>query len=290
MLRRGKVRCARSVAIGVGLLFGAAGMSWAEENIGGAKVVINNVQGNLPTGADVAVVQGDNVFLNEAVHSGEDSKARLLLKDNTDVSIGPGSTVKLDEFVYSGPKSAGTIGLNMTKGTLRFVTGDASKRAYTIWTPTAAIGVRGTILRVKITEIEDPQTNVVSYKTSIINEEGKAIVCHRAAGDYSTVEQIRQRRCPAALPTHKGAAGTTYGGCGCQELLVPGQEATVTNNQIAITEAPVDAITEPIIGETVGLAGIPLAAVAVVGLAAVAGVVGVVESNNSSGSNGNMSP
>jgi hypothetical protein len=279
MLCRGKVRC--SVVIAAGLLLGATAMSSAEEDIGGAKVVINNVQGNLPTGADVAVLQGDNVFLNEAVHSGPDSKARLLLKDNTDVSIGPGSTVKLDEFVYSGPKSAGTIGLNMTKGTLRFVTGDASKRAYTIWTPTAAIGVRGTILRVKITESEDPQTKVVYYKTSIINEEGKAIVCHRAAGDYSTVEQIRQRRCPAALPTHKGAAGTTYGGCGCQELLVPGQEATVTNNQIAITEAPVDAITEPIIGETVGLAGIPLAAV--VGLAAVAGVVGVVESNNNNG-------
>ncbi len=46
------------------------------------------------------------------------------------MTIGPGSTVKLDDFVYSGPKNAGTIGLNMTKGTLRFVTGDASKRLH----------------------------------------------------------------------------------------------------------------------------------------------------------------
>ena len=38
--------------------------------------------------------------------------------------------MKLDDFVYSGPKNAGTIGLNMTKGTLRFVTGDASKRLH----------------------------------------------------------------------------------------------------------------------------------------------------------------
>ena len=89
------------------------------------------------------------------------------------MTIGPGSTVKLDDFVYSGPKSAGTIGLNMTKGTLRFVTGDASKRAYTIWTPTAAIGVRGTILRIKVTDRE----------TTVINEEGRAIVCHRARDD-----------------------------------------------------------------------------------------------------------
>jgi hypothetical protein len=253
----------------------------AEEDIGGAKVVINSVQGNLPTGADVPVVQGDSVFLNEAVHSGPDSKAKLLLKDNSDVSIGPGSTVKLDDFVYSGPKSTGTIGLNITKGTLRFVTGDASKRSYTIWTPTAAIGVRGTIIRVRAS----------ADQTQVYLESGQSIVCHRAPNDYSTVEEIRKRRCPAGLPTKKGAAGTTYGGCGCQELLLPGQEATVTQSQIAITEAPVDAINEPIIGETVGFAGIPLAAVAVVGAAAVAGVVAAVESSNNNGSQSTqMSP
>ena len=77
-----------------------------------------------------------------------------MLNDNSNVTVGPGSTIKLDDFVYSGPKQPGTIALNMTKGTLRFITGDANKRAYTIWTPTAAIGVRGTILRIKVTPTE----------------------------------------------------------------------------------------------------------------------------------------
>jgi hypothetical protein len=245
--------------IAVGLFFGASELAWAQQDIGGAKVVINNVQGDLPTGNNVPVVQGDNVFLNEAVHSGPDSKANLLLKDNSDVTIGPGSTVKLDDFVYSGPKSAGTIGLNMTKGTLRFVTGDASKRAYTIWTPTAAIGVRGTTLRIKVTDTG----------TTVINEEGKAIVCHRGKNEYATVEELRKRRCDK-----KEAANRDRRGCGCEELLVPGQQATVSPNQIAITEAPLGAISEPIIGAGIGGAGIGFASAPLIIGAGVAAAIG----------------
>jgi FecR protein len=259
MLRRGNDRCAAPLVIAVGLFFGASELAWAQENIGGAKVVINNVQGDLPTGNNVPVVQGDNVFLNEAVHSGPDSKANLLLKDNSDVTIGPGSTVKLDDFVYSGPKSAGTIGLNMTKGTLRFVTGDASKRAYTIWTPTAAIGVRGTTLRIKVTDTG----------TTVINEEGKAIVCHRGKNEYATVEELRKRRCDK-----KEAANRDRRGCGCEELLVPGQQATVSPNQIAITEAPLGAISEPIIGAGIGGAGIGFASAPLIIGAGVAAAIG----------------
>ena len=259
MLRRGNDRCAVPLVIAVGLFFGASELAWAQQDIGGAKVVINNVQGDLPTGNNVPVVQGDNVFLNEAVHSGPDSKANLLLKDNSDVTIGPGSTVKLDDFVYSGPKSAGTIGLNMTKGTLRFVTGDANKRAYTIWTPTAAIGVRGTTLRIKVTDTG----------TTVINEEGKAIVCHRGKNEYATVEELRKRRCDK-----KEAANRDRRGCGCEELLVPGQQATVSPNQIAITEAPLGAISEPIIGAGIGGAGIGFASAPLIIGAGVAAAIG----------------
>ena len=60
-------------------------------------------KGALPTGSQVPVAQGDNVFLNEAVQSGADSKARLLLEDNTNVSIGPGSTAQAGQFCVLRP-------------------------------------------------------------------------------------------------------------------------------------------------------------------------------------------
>jgi FecR protein len=252
----------RIVIAGI-LLFGGIGFAWSDEKIGGAEIVINNVQGALSTGSQVPVAQGDSVFLNEAVQSGADSKARLLLEDNTNVSIGPGSTVKLDNFVYSGPKRPGTIALNLGKGTLRFVTGDASKRAYTIYTPTAAIGVRGTILRIESTPTE----------TRVINEEGTAIVCHRKKNDYASVEELRKRRC-SKEQQKKGL-------CGCEELLVPNQEATISQSQMTVTEAPVGAISDPII--TTGLAGgfsAPVAAAAVVGAAVAAGTIAGVSTSS----------
>ena len=249
------------------LLFGGMELAWSDEKIGGAEIVINNVQGALPTGSQVPVAQGDSVFLNEAVQSGADSKARLLLEDNTNVSIGPGSTLKLDSFVYSGPKKPGTIALNIGKGTLRFVTGDASKRAYTIYTPTAAIGVRGTILRIEVSPTE----------TKVINEEGTAIVCHRQRNEYASVEELRKRRC-SKEQQKKGL-------CGCEELLVPNQQATVSQSTIGVTEAPVGAISEPIIGE--GLAGgffaPPVGAVALVGGVLAATAIGGATSGNGGG-------
>ena len=136
------------------LLFGGAEVSWSQEKIGGAETVINSVQGNIPTGKQAAVVQGDSVFVNETLSTGADGKANLVLNDNSNVTVGPGSTIKLDDFVYSGAKQPGTVSFSITKGTLRFTTGDASKRAYTIWTPTAAIGARGRSLRIEATPSE----------------------------------------------------------------------------------------------------------------------------------------
>jgi hypothetical protein len=248
------------------LLFGGVELAWSQEQIGGAHTVINHVEGNLATGNQVPVVQGDNVFLNEAVRSGEDSKANLVLNDNSNVTVGPGSTIKLDDFVYSGPKHAGTIALNMTKGTLRFITGDANKRAYTIWTPTAAIGVRGTILRIQVTPTE----------TKVINEEGVAIVCHRTKNEYASVEELRKRRC-SKEQREKGL-------CGCQELLVPNQEATISQSEIAVTEAPVNAISDPIIAEGFALGGAPLVGAGVIGAGIIAAGVAVGVSSTSSSS------
>jgi FecR protein len=254
---RSKLRISPIVVASI-LLFGGIEFAWSQEQIGGAHTVINHVEGNLATGNQVPVVQGDNVFLNEAVRSGADSKANLVLNDNSNVTVGPTSTIRLDDFVYSGPKQPGTIALNMTKGTLRFITGDANKRAYTIWTPTAAIGVRGTILRIQVTPTE----------TKVINEEGTAIACVRKQNEYVSAEELRKRHC-SKEQRKKGL-------CGCEELLVPNQEVTISQSQIAVTEAPVGAISEPIIAE--GLAGgfiaAPLGAAALVGAAVAAVTIG----------------
>ena len=132
----------QSILVSVVMLFGGGQVAWAAERIGGAEIIINIVQGDLGSGSITPVAQGDAVYQDEGVRTRVDSKARFVLLDQTNVTIGPSSTIKLDRFVYDGSKQRGKIVLNLAKGTCRLIVGDADKRAYTIVTPTAAIGIR----------------------------------------------------------------------------------------------------------------------------------------------------
>ena len=256
------------------LLLGAGGPSWSQEKIGGAQTVVNNVDGSLPTGNRMPVAQGDNVFLNEAVRSGADSRAKLVLNDSTNLTVGPDSTVKLDDFVYSGPKAPGTIALNMTKGTLRFITGDANKRAYTIWTPTAAIGVRGTNLLIQASDTE----------TKVVNEEGTAIVCVRKKNEYVTVNVLR-KRCKGREEEQANITDGRKRSCPCTALLLPNQLATVTQDGIGVLAAPVDAIADPFPEGFAWGGATPFVAAGVLGAGLAAGIaVAESSSHSSSGS------
>ena len=253
------------------LLLGAGEPSWSQEKIGGAQAVVNNVDGSLPTGNQVPVVQGDNVFLNEAVRSGPESRAKLVLNDSTNLTVGPDSTVKLDDFVYSGPKTSGTIALNMTKGTLRFITGDANKRAYTIWTPTAAIGVRGTNLLIQASDTE----------TKVVNEEGTAIVCVRKRNEYVTVNELR-KRCKGREEEQGNITERRKRSCPCTALLLPNQLATVTQDGIGVVAAPVDAIADPFPEGFAGGGFTPFVAAGLVGAGLAAGIGAAEASSHSS--------
>ena len=148
----------------------APAQAQAEESIGGAKTVVNLVTGDLPTGDKINLFQGDDVFKDEGVRTDADSSARLILRDNTNLLLGPSSSIKLDRFVYSGPSQPGAIAVNLVKGALRFATGDADKKAYVISTPTATLGVRGTVLKILSTSPTD---------TFVLLDEGGTLVCMR---------------------------------------------------------------------------------------------------------------
>jgi FecR protein len=231
-----KLHVSRVVIASV-LLFGGGEASWSQEKIGGAETVINSLQGNSPTGKQAPVAQGDNVFLGETLSTGRDSKANLVFNDNSNVTVGPDSTLKLEKFVYSGAKQPGTVSFSITNGTLRFINGDANKRAYTIWTPTAAIGARGGSLRLKATAAE----------TQIINEEGTAIVCLRKGNENVSVEEMR-RPCGGREEDQASFTGGKSRSCPCTALLLPSAQATITANEIAVAAAPLNAISEPFIG------------------------------------------
>jgi hypothetical protein len=86
---------------------------------------------------------GSTVYSKELIHTGEAGVADLRFHDNSNLSVGPKSSVRLDKFVYDPSKSAGSVAVEATRGSFRFVTGSQSKGSYQIKTPYGTLGVRG---------------------------------------------------------------------------------------------------------------------------------------------------
>jgi hypothetical protein len=138
---------------GLALVWGTAAFSQAAgpaaTKIGAAQAIENDVEGRL--GKSVAKLAiGSEVFQNQLVRTGKASTAKLQFLDETDLSLSPFTQVSLDRFVYDPDKKTGRVIVNVPRGLVRFVTGSLEKRSYTIRTPVASIGVRGTIFELLV--------------------------------------------------------------------------------------------------------------------------------------------
>lgn len=131
-------------------VYGMVAPARAQQNIGVVTLVENDVTG-VVAGQSAQLKVGDEVYVNEAISTGAGSKVRITFQDRTDLQIGAGSHVKLDSHIYSGNSGAAPVVFNATKGVFRFVSASGAHAPYQIRTPTATIGVRGTIFDVRVT-------------------------------------------------------------------------------------------------------------------------------------------
>lgn len=117
--------------------------------VGNAKVVVRTVTGKIE--AELRQLQlKDDVYHNELIKTAKGAATEIIFLDETKLALGPESQLTLDQFVYDpDPKKAAFV-ITATKGALRFASGKLPKSSYTIHTPTATIGIRGTALAIRI--------------------------------------------------------------------------------------------------------------------------------------------
>jgi len=113
--------------------------SLAQEAIGKATSVRPQAEGS--HGGQLS--GGSNVYAKETVRTGQSGQADMQFHDSSKLKVGPSSSVKLDKFVYDPNKSGGTVAVEATRGTFRFVTGSQGAGAYKVKTPYGTLGVRG---------------------------------------------------------------------------------------------------------------------------------------------------
>ena len=162
----------------------------AQIAIGNANKVISRVQGVLQANTRTLVIK-DDVYSNERVSTAADGAARFVFQDKTILSVGASSTVTLDEFVFDADASKSKVALSMSKGVMRFVSGNLPKARYSIKTPTAVIGIRGTIVVIAV---------ALNGLTTVTVVEGAVTVS--AAGTTATVDAgLSTTVSPGAPPT-----------------------------------------------------------------------------------------
>jgi len=133
--------------------------AYAQQKIGKATSVKPQAQGSVAG----ELAPDSDLHAAETINTGATGQANLQFLDSTTLSVGPMSTVRLDKFVYDPNKARGTVVVNVTRGAYRFVTGVQDSRSYTIKTPYATLGVRGTILEVVIQEPVRARTRGTRY-------------------------------------------------------------------------------------------------------------------------------
>jgi hypothetical protein len=143
------VRRAVFITIALSVFWLAMGSVKADK-IGIASVVVNQVESI--SGRDSrALSVGSDVFLRERIRTLDASTAQLLFLDKTSLTIGPNAELRLDRFVYNPDQGGGRVVINAAQGAFRFITGSQNPTSYTINTPVASVGIRGTILDLLVT-------------------------------------------------------------------------------------------------------------------------------------------
>lgn len=96
----------------------------------------------------------DRVFLLDRITTVDRGGAQIRFVDDTSLTIGRGSEILLDSFVFDPAGGSGAFIANVGRGAFRFVSGSIPNQSFRIETPTATIGIRGTVFDLVVTAVE----------------------------------------------------------------------------------------------------------------------------------------
>jgi hypothetical protein len=153
------------------LLSLASAQAWGQAAVGNANIVVNEVTGAV-AGASRVLSAEDDIFQDELIRTGASSATKLVFRDETTMEIGPESELTIDTFVFDPDPDRSRVVMALGKGAFRFVSGRTARANYEIRTPTAIIGIRGTILEIAVALNGSTTVTVVEGVVAVSNAAG----------------------------------------------------------------------------------------------------------------------
>lgn len=195
--------------------------------VGKVSVVLGTVTGTDADGDVFQVVRGAPLHAGYSFQTGSRAFVRLEMTDGTRLTLGRNGSATIDQFSFNPAASFGEFKATVRLGGFKYRSGQIGKfnsrtRHSTISTPTAVIGIRGSILTGMVerngrttTILESGNANVTSNSGGVVNLASDGNTAETdALGDVNffaqpTVEQ--QQRVDRSLPTpeQESAAGAS---------------------------------------------------------------------------------
>ena len=83
------------------------------------------------------------IFSDDRLKANRTGNAQIILVDKTKIVVGPGAEVRIDDFVFDTNKTFSKVVVSVSKGSIRFISGNSKPSAYKIKTLSGTIGIRG---------------------------------------------------------------------------------------------------------------------------------------------------
>lgn len=192
-----------AAALAPALVLAAAGGLGAQE-VGVVVQAEGQVTGTPSGGAEAPLAVPDPVLLDMRVGTGRASYARMTFGANGVLELGAGAAVVLDRATVDAATGAEDSLLSVLAGKVRLALSSLFRGSLEADTPTATIGVKGTIFTL---DVEDPDATVVWVEEGAVDVTSKAGGTVRVtAGFTTTVRRGAAPTDPAPFDPDSGAA------------------------------------------------------------------------------------
>ena len=125
--------------------------------------VIGAAIGEIKNQNNEKLENGSKIFYGDTIISDSQSNAQILFLDQTVLTLGSDTELTIDEFIYDPESHEGSFVSNVKSGTVKFITGQISKKNpdnLEVKIPSGTLGARGTEFIV-LTESNNKSTVVL---------------------------------------------------------------------------------------------------------------------------------
>lgn len=141
----------RLVGLVVGLIVLLTPLAATAQDRVGAATLIEIGAVRVPAGQPpLQLSLSDSVFFQDVVSTAPEGALRVTFLDGSTLDVGPDSDVTVDRFVFVPGGNRNGLAIDASQGMFRFASGLLDDRNIQVTTPTATLGVRGTIFNLFI--------------------------------------------------------------------------------------------------------------------------------------------